>query len=100
MKKIIIIVGVLRVAIHKNVGLSITATIYVMWYSSRLLTHTTVDYVNFMQEYTMDLQIELHTVCLYRLYRELDTLSIVYRLPWYILLYNVLSPVYTLWYTL
>ena len=35
-----------------NVGLSITASICVKWYSSRLLTHTTVDYVNFMQEYT------------------------------------------------
>ena len=46
----------------------------------------------------MDLQIELYTVCLYKLYRELDT--IIYRLPWYILLYNVLSPDYTLWYTL
>ena len=48
----------------------------------------------------MDLQIELYTVCLYKLYRELDTLSIIYRLPWYIVLYNVLSPDYTLWYTL
>ena len=43
----------------------------------------------------MDLQIELYTVCLYRLYRELDTLHCLYRLPRYILLYNVLSPDYT-----
>ena len=99
MKKIIIIVGVLRVAIHKNVVLSITATIDVMWYSSRLLTHTTVDYVNFMQEYTWIYKLNF-TQCVCTGYIDSWTLSIVYRLPWYILLYNVLSPDYTLWYTL